>query len=95
MTDAVWQRMSDPDQTRREDLRWRVLEALYRRPTAAFEATTIRTVLIKGHDYSIHEVEAALAFLMGEDFICDRRDPMGRTSNFQIKSKGVLAFENR
>ena len=40
-------------------------------------------------------MEAALAFLMGEDFICDIRDPMGRTSNFQIKSKGVLAFENR
>jgi hypothetical protein len=87
--------MSDPDQTRREEIRWSVLEALYRRPNSAFEATQIRTVFLKGRDYSIAEVEAALTFLHDLQYVKFIKDPMGSTKNWQIASQGTLAFENR
>jgi hypothetical protein len=85
----------DPDQTRREDARWAVLQALTRRPTGAFEATTVRSNFLKGHDFTLTEVEAALAFLLSAEFVKVAPDSMGSTKFYQVTHKGILAFENR
>lgn len=85
----------DPDQLRREDCRWAILTALSRRPTSAFDAMSIRSVLLKGHDFTQHEVDAALTFLTGNNHVLAVHDAMGATKSFQITPAGTLAHERR
>jgi hypothetical protein len=49
------------EQIRAEDCRLEVLAALHARKTGAHEATTIKSVFLSRRDYTLREIEDALA----------------------------------
>ncbi|NBW10995.1 MAG: hypothetical protein EBR82_23490 [Caulobacteraceae bacterium] len=85
----------DEQQLRREDARHAVLAALHTRCTGAFPAATVRTVFLKGHDFDLSEVRAALQYLLAAGLVQSLPDPLGATPAYQITAAGILAHERR
>jgi len=81
------------EQTRREDCRHAVLQALYHRQTGAHEAATLRSVFLKRFDFTLDEVNAALQLLAGLGLVQSTPDPLGSTLAWQITAQGVLQVE--
>lgn len=84
-------------QERREECRAAVLEFLAERNAVAHHAQTIRQRLNAGHahDFTIEEVEAALAFLAGSEPALVKATPtsLGATKYYQATAAGVIAHE--
>ncbi|MFZ4765970.1 MAG: hypothetical protein ACOYMN_13550 [Roseimicrobium sp.] len=56
---------------------------------------TIRSVFLKGHDFDLSEVRAALQFLLEAGLVKSLPDPLGATLAYQITAAGTLAHERR
>jgi hypothetical protein len=84
------------DKQRLEDCRFAVRRALYSRPTAALDATTIKHQLIRwGDDFTEVEIAAAASFLSGMEPAQAKQVPngMGGVSYWQITTAGQVAYE--
>lgn len=86
----------DPElqKTRNEDCRREVLAYLAPRQEIAQAVSTIhRRVNRDGNDFTMREVESALAFLKSAGWIQKVNSKFGSSCYYQATSEGVLAYE--
>ncbi|MDD3887054.1 MAG: hypothetical protein PHI35_09285 [Victivallaceae bacterium] len=84
----------DDAQKRREDCRREVLRFLALRQQLFHEAEAIRRRLNRdGADFTLDEVNAALAFLVSLENVKVNPDPLGATPHYQATAQGVLFNE--
>ena len=74
-----------------------VLEYLALRPTGAFSSDTItRMINTRGmvdEELTVKEVESALAFLLGLDYVSVQHGGLGSSKHWQATSAGILFYE--
>ncbi|MDF3129246.1 hypothetical protein P0Y35_08570 [Kiritimatiellaeota bacterium B1221] len=80
-----------------EEIRKTVLEYLALRPTGAFELSQItRMINMRGMlDIELEEkqVDEALVFLLGMDFVSVQHGGLGSSKHWQVTSPGILYHE--
>jgi hypothetical protein len=83
------------DQERRDDCRREVLAFLSARQAVAHHPQSVRRGVNRGHefDFTLAEIEAALAFRVSADHVRVVYPEGGSTSYYQATSNGVLAYE--
>lgn len=85
---------SNPEQDRREDCRRAVLKFLAMRLGTAHDAGAVRRATRNdGDDFGIEEIEAALAFLTGDNLAVMTESDLGATRYYQATVNGVRFFE--
>jgi len=87
--------MEPAEQARRnEEARRAVLDYLaVRHPLAQSPETIHRRVNGEGHNFSMRELESALAFLSQADLVARVPSKFGSSYHYQATSEGVLAYE--
>jgi len=82
-------------QERRENARRAVRAYLAERSALAFHPRTILNRVNEGHanDFTEEEINAALAFLVGDGQAEKSHEKLGATLYFKITSKGVIEHE--
>ncbi len=87
--------MTDLDQERRDECRQVVLEFLASRQAVAHHPQTICRRLNAGHlhDFTVEEIEAALAFRVSAQHAVIVYPEGGSTQYYQATATGVLAHE--
>jgi ATP-dependent DNA ligase len=83
----------DADQERREECRREVLRFLVNRNAVASRADTIRNALAREFNFTMAEINAALAFHDSAGHVVVEPDPHGATKFYRATADGVLFHE--
>ncbi len=81
---------------RAEDCRFAVLKALCDRAEGAHSAESLRTIYMRGHDFSQTEVDAALNLLATSELVIRLDNPSPSVGHrWQGTMKGLQAYARR
>lgn len=84
-------------QERREECRRSVRRYLAERPGLSFHPRIIQRRICEGYfaDFTVEDVQAALAFLVSDQQVAPEHDGLGATQYYKATSKGILHHERR